>query len=51
MRRQHQAVSDQLDEIDVLVDAWAVAADAARAARLAEALDEVDSTLGEHLAG
>ena len=50
MRRQHRAVSDQLDEIDVLVDAWAVAADAALATRLAEALDEVDATLGEHLA-
>lgn len=50
MRRQHQTVSDQLDEIDVLIDAWASGADAAGATRLAAALDEVDRTLGEHLA-
>ncbi|PWC04041.1 hemerythrin domain-containing protein [Agromyces badenianii] len=50
MRRQHQTVSDQLDEIDTLVDAWAPGADAADAARLAAALDEVDRTLAEHLA-
>ena len=50
MRRQHQTVSDQLDEIDVLIDAWAPGADASGATHLAAALDEVDRTLGEHLA-
>ena len=50
MRRQHQAVSDQLDEIEVLVDAWASDTDDTSAARLAGALDAVDRTLSEHLA-
>ena len=50
MRRQHQAVSDQLDEIEVLVDEWASQADAASAAKLADALGAVDRTLAEHLA-
>lgn len=50
MRRQHQAVSDQLDRIEVLVGEWASDADAARAARLADALDVVDRALSEHLA-
>ena len=34
----------------MLIDAWAPGADAADATRLAEALDEVDRTLREHLA-
>ncbi|MBM7830381.1 ubiquinone biosynthesis protein UbiJ [Agromyces cerinus] len=51
MRKQHQAVSDQLDEIDARIDAWTGAgADAASAERLAAALDEVDRNLAEHLA-
>jgi hypothetical protein len=51
MRNQHQAVSDQLDEIDVLIDEWTKSgADAAAAEHLATALDEVDRTLAEHLA-
>ncbi|HKH08828.1 MAG TPA: hemerythrin domain-containing protein [Agromyces sp.] len=50
MRRQHQAVSDQLDAIEVLADTWVSDTDAASAARLADALDAVDRTLSEHLA-
>ncbi|SIN73772.1 hemerythrin domain-containing protein [Agromyces cerinus] len=51
MRTQHQTVSDQLDEIDALIDVWAASnADASDAERLARALDEVDRTLAVHLA-
>ena len=51
MRRQHGIVSDQLDEIYVLVDEWAAAdADGVSASKLAVALDEVHRTLLEHLA-
>ena len=51
MRRQHETVSDQLDEIDTRIDAWtASGADAAAAEHLATALDEVDRSLAEHLA-
>ena len=47
---QHQAVSDRLDAVDVLVDEWATHANVAAAARLAAELDEVDRLLVEHLA-
>lgn len=50
MRSQHQTVSDQLDEVDGLVDAWAAEADVLAGERLAVALDEVDRTLTQHLA-
>ncbi|WP_082571313.1 hemerythrin domain-containing protein [Agromyces sp. Root1464] len=51
MRKQHQSVSDQLDEIDTRIDDWtASGADAAAAEHLATALDEVDRSLAEHLA-
>lgn len=51
MRRQHQSVSDQLDEIDTRIDDWtASGADATAGERLATALDEVDRSLAEHLA-
>ena len=51
MRKQHQSVSDQLDEIDNRIDDWtASGADAAAAEHLATALDEVDRSLAEHLA-
>lgn len=51
MRKQHQSVSDQLDEIDTRIDDWtASAADATAGERLATALDEVDRSLAEHLA-
>jgi iron-sulfur cluster repair protein YtfE (RIC family) len=51
MRKQHQSVSDQLDEIDTRIDDWtASGADAAAAERLAMALDEVDRSLAQHLA-
>lgn len=51
MRKQHQSVSDQLDEIDTRIDDWtASGADAAAGERLATALDEVDRSLAEHLA-
>ncbi|RXZ69583.1 hemerythrin domain-containing protein [Agromyces albus] len=46
MRRQHRAVSDQLDEIEVLLDEWV---SDTSAAKLADALDAVDRTLSEHL--
>lgn len=50
MRRQHRTVSDQLDAVDALIDAWAPEADVLVAERLAVALDEIDRTLTEHLA-
>ncbi|MEF3403907.1 hemerythrin domain-containing protein [Agromyces sp. CCNWLW203] len=51
MRKQHESVSEQLDEIDTRIDEWtASGADAATAEHLATALDEVDSSLAEHLA-
>ena len=50
MRRQHETVSDQLDAIETLIDAWAADVDAANTTRLADALEVVDRTLLEHLA-
>ncbi|WP_448810176.1 hemerythrin domain-containing protein [Agromyces bauzanensis] len=50
MRSQHATVSEQLDAVDALVDAWAAEADVLDAERLAVALDEVDRTLAQHLA-
>ncbi|WP_169053780.1 hemerythrin domain-containing protein [Agromyces sp. H66] len=50
MRGQHHAVSDRLDAIDALVDAWAPEADVLVAERLACSLDELDRMLAEHLA-
>ncbi|MGW9629322.1 hemerythrin domain-containing protein [Agromyces sp. NPDC055520] len=51
MRKQHASLSDQLDEIDVCIDEWAASgADTTDGRRLADALDEVDRALAEHLA-
>jgi hemerythrin-like domain-containing protein len=50
MIRQHGAVSDRLDAVDVLIDEWATHAAAGAGARLAAELDEVDRLLVEHLA-
>ncbi|WP_127793582.1 hemerythrin domain-containing protein [Agromyces sp. LHK192] len=50
MREQHRAVSDLLDEIDVLVDRWASDADAVSRERVAQSLDEVERLLLVHLA-
>ena len=51
MRKQHETVSGQLDEIDTRIDVWTESgADAAAAEHLATALDAVDRSLAEHLA-
>ncbi|WP_395243002.1 hemerythrin domain-containing protein [Agromyces sp. MMS24-K17] len=50
MREQHATVSDLLDSVDALVEAWTAAADGAARDRLAAELEEVDRLLLRHLA-
>ncbi|GAA4366599.1 hemerythrin domain-containing protein [Agromyces bauzanensis] len=49
MRRQHEALSDELDVVDALVDDWKAEADVIAAEHLAVALDQVDRALAVHL--